>query len=311
MNQLPIEWKTRHVFCNLCRNDSASQLWVKDGFQYVRCENCGLVYVNPQLIPSEIQRIYEIGFQSKSSSKPTPTNTVAYEPILRWASQYRQTMQLLDVGCFKGHLLVAARDRGWVVHGTEISEQAAEYARIENKLDVFLGPLSQAGYASEMFDVVVMRDVIEHLSDPHDYLREVHRLLRPGGGLYIDTPNFDSLTRRLLGKEWSVFFPWHQYFFTAKTLQQLLRQSGFVIRRVQCLGMGPISCYNALRSLHQRQEIVSSSRRRLKAFAECRAPFLKRPYFFLQSIANAPFYVLSSIGVYVGSKIIVLTEKAG
>lgn len=309
MDPPSLKWKTQYVRCNLCGNDHASELWVKDGFRYVQCQICGLVYVDPQLLPSEIKRIYEIGYQSKSESKPQPVDYISYESVLHWATQYRQSERFLDVGCFKGYLLMAARNHGWSVFGTEISARAVEHAEQELGLDVFLGSLSEAGYPEQYFDVVVMRDVIEHLSDPLGYLQEIYRVLRPGGGIYIETPNFDSVTRYVFGKDWSIFFPWHQYYFTAQTLRLILREANLTVQGVWSIGVSPVSRYNAFRSLQQKQEIASSPRRGIKSFVRYELPFLRRLYFFLKSIGNAPFRLFSAWGVHVGTKLIVRAER--
>lgn len=302
-------WRTKPVKCNFCGLDHSSGLWVKDGFSYVKCSNCGLVYINPQLLPSEVERIYAIGYESKSASKPDPIDFLTYQPLLRWAARYNRTGRLLDVGCFKGYLLVAARSKGWEVFGTEISAGAVEYARQKQSLNIFLGSLPEAGYPEGYFDVVIMQDVIEHLSDPSGYLREIFRILRPGGGLYIDTPNFSSIARYILGKDWSVFFPWHQYYFTARTLRKMLEKAGFKVQNIRCTGLGPISSFNPFFSLQVRQEIVRSSRHSMKSFFRHRAPFLRRPYFFFRSIANIPFFVLSTFNIHIGSKMIALAES--
>ncbi len=309
MVETSTQWETRVVNCNLCGNDQVSLLWYKDRFRYVRCVQCGLVYVNPQLLPAEIERIYDTGYASKSESKPLPLDFLVYQPILDWAARYKQQLTFLDIGCFKGHLLLAAREQGWSVLGIEISQKAVEYARKEHGLDVFLGPLPEASYPPSHFDVAIMQDVVEHLSSPKLYLQEVFRVLRPGGGIYIETPNFDSATRYVLGKEWSVFFPWHQYYFTPRTLKKMLEEVGFVVRKVRCVGLGPLSRYDALRAIVERKEMVSASRRRLKSIAELPIPYFKKTLLSIFWVSDLPFRFLSLIGIHIGTKMIVFAEK--
>lgn len=309
MERVLTDWQTRSICCNLCGEDRISELWVKDGFRYVQCRECGLVYVNPQLFQEEIERIYEIGFQSKSESKPAPTDFLSYQPVLQWAAPYRQNGRFLDVGCFKGHLLLAAQNQGWNVFGTEISEQAVENARNEQGLEVFLGALPEASYPDQHFDVVIMQDVIEHLDDPLGYLREIQRILRPGGGLYMDTPNFGSLTRFFLGKEWSIFFPWHQFYFTAGTLNDMIQKAGLKTQKIECINLSPVSRYNAFRSMEQRQEIARSSRLSIKFWLRHKVPFLKKLYLFSKLCGNIPMRILSILGVHIGSKIILTASK--
>jgi 2-polyprenyl-3-methyl-5-hydroxy-6-metoxy-1,4-benzoquinol methylase len=65
---------------------------------------------------------------------------------------------------------------------------------------VFHGEIEDAGFDDDRFDVVVLSEVVEHLTDPRTLLNEVHRILRPGGLLWATTPNGSGLSWRLLGE---------------------------------------------------------------------------------------------------------------
>ena len=80
------------------------------------------------------------------------------------------------------------------------------------------------------FDAAVMSEVIEHLFDPRVVLTAIRSALAPGGVLAITTPNFDAVSRFVLGKNWDVISPLeHMYYFTAQTLGRLLEQTGFEV----------------------------------------------------------------------------------
>ena len=83
-----------------------------------------------------------------------------------------------------------------------------------------------------------MLHVIEHMPDPAQNVRELRRVLRPGGMLVVETPRFDSLMFKLLGRrERSINNSHgHIYFFTVPTLSRLLEQNGFEIVRVDMVG---------------------------------------------------------------------------
>jgi SAM-dependent methyltransferase len=77
-----------------------------------------------------------------------------------------------------------------------------------------------------------MNHVIEHLPDPLGTLRLIHRLMKSGGHLVIETPRYDSLTFKLLGRrERSVRCDGHVYFFTSETLTRLCEAAGFRITK--------------------------------------------------------------------------------
>jgi SAM-dependent methyltransferase len=89
------------------------------------------------------------------------------------------------------------------------------------------------------YDVVVMLELLEHVERPASYLAEAHRLLRPGGGLLLSMPDYDSLTRRLIGAEWRIFSPEHLHYFTRQSLMSALRATGFSHVTISCVNWNP------------------------------------------------------------------------
>jgi 2-polyprenyl-3-methyl-5-hydroxy-6-metoxy-1,4-benzoquinol methylase len=142
---------------------------------------------------------------------------------------------MLDVGCAAGYFLNAARLHFDPV-GIEPSRKAADFARSQLKLNVQQGALAEAAFADNSFDVVTLSDVIEHLPDPAAELREIHRITRPGGLLYVMTPNIASLAARLLGSKWWGLRPAHVYYFSPATLSDMVRKAGFDVVSVKTYG---------------------------------------------------------------------------
>ena len=96
----------------------------------------------------------------------------------------------LEIGCGKGGLLHILRQQGRDVRGVEIDEwMIAESRRLYGDLPITASDGYELGYPDGMFDVVISFDVIEHIPDTDRHLREVHRLLRPGGRYLLQTPN--------------------------------------------------------------------------------------------------------------------------
>jgi 2-polyprenyl-3-methyl-5-hydroxy-6-metoxy-1,4-benzoquinol methylase len=223
--------EARIVACSLCGGVQARTLFVRHGFRYEACGNCGLVRVNPQLTQQAIADIYRHGYEAKSANT-APVDaplSAAERGILDALAHYAGSAgRLLDVGCFQGRFLHAAARSGWQATGTEIARDAADYARKNRGLDVRLGPLEEIRFADGSFDAVVLLDVIEHVPDPRRTMEEVRRVLRPGGIAYLWTPNFDCITRRIARGHWgAVVFPWHLHYFNAHTLGRLATVAGF------------------------------------------------------------------------------------
>ena len=135
--------------------------------------------------------------------------------------------RLLDVGCGLGHLLSGV-DPSWQRHGIEISGYAAEKAAAYG--EIHHGDLESAGYPDRFFDVVTLYHVIEHMEDPERELREIKRVLKPGGWLIAGTPNFDSACARRFGDNFRLLNDaTHISLFSAESLRRLLEDNGFSV----------------------------------------------------------------------------------
>jgi len=140
--------------------------------------------------------------------------------------------RVLDVGCGNGNHLYSLRELGWQVVGVEPDAEAARYARMELGLDVRPTTLEEAGLATESVDVALMLHVLEHVPDPLRTLHEVHRILKPGGYLMVETPDVAGWPARLFRSWWfHLDAPRHLYLFTSHTLSALLHAAGF--RRIE------------------------------------------------------------------------------
>jgi len=133
---------------------------------------------------------------------------------------------LLDIGCNEGRGLVLYAQNGFQAEGLELNENAAAVARAKG-FRVMPAALERLAPA-EPFDVVVLSNVIEHLPDPVAALQTVHRLLRPGGQVWISCPNGNSLWRRVFGRRWiNYHVPFHLWHFSPDTLREILTRADF------------------------------------------------------------------------------------
>lgn len=135
---------------------------------------------------------------------------------------------ILDIGCGRGQLLHAFLVRGWKVMGTEMSERSAAHARERLGIPVQIGELASLHFPENHFDVVVLWHVLEHVRDPHGFLTETQRILRPGGVLVVGVPNFGSLEARISREKWfPLDVPRHLTHWTPDTLDAVLVKAGF------------------------------------------------------------------------------------
>ncbi|WP_312678764.1 class I SAM-dependent methyltransferase [Stutzerimonas nitrititolerans] len=134
---------------------------------------------------------------------------------------------LLDVGCGDGAYLALVRDCGWKVTGVEPDSLAANNARTIGL--TVCGDLSILLDNKELFDVITLSHVIEHVHDPLKTLRDCFDLLRPGGQIWLETPNTDSLVHQEFGEKWrGLEAPRHLVLFNKHTLMSAVNNVGFV-----------------------------------------------------------------------------------
>jgi SAM-dependent methyltransferase len=137
--------------------------------------------------------------------------------------------RLLDVGCGSGAFLAQMAALGWRAEGIDPDPAAVAGAR-DAGLTVTQGTLADLdpGEHAGAFDAVTLSHVIEHLHDPAANLRRINLLLRPGGLLWIATPNLEALGLRRFGRDWlGLDPPRHLVLFTRASLERLLRGTGF------------------------------------------------------------------------------------
>jgi 2-polyprenyl-3-methyl-5-hydroxy-6-metoxy-1,4-benzoquinol methylase len=153
-----------------------------------------------------------------------PITRTRYLELLERFASYGVGGTILDVGCGKGDFVEAATSAGWVASGIELSQSAIDVAvgfgLPVRKLDFFSHEIKLSS-----LDVVTMFEVIEHVANPGDFLRRAEEIVRPGGLVYLTTPNFDSLDRRILGINWKALHREHVNYFTAATLRTLIGKS--------------------------------------------------------------------------------------
>ncbi|MCU0726292.1 MAG: class I SAM-dependent methyltransferase [Planctomycetes bacterium] len=256
--------------------------FVKTGLRYGVCAGCGGAFARRP--PGEESR-YRDYLPELTRTLPEATRR-RYRELLSTFEPWRRTGRLLDVGCGSGFFVAEARAAGFEAEGTEVSAAAVEFAWGRG-LPVHLGTLSRAGLPAGTFDVITLFEVVEHLPDPGGLVAEAAALLRPGGLLYLTTPNYGGLTRRLLGPAWSVIAPEHVSLFTPRSLRILLRRAGLAPVRIGSRNLLPHELARALRG--RRPAAPGSSMGRtveVQAAVEAR-PALRA----LKRIANAALSV--------------------
>jgi SAM-dependent methyltransferase len=245
MNNPAAEVTEGNPECILCgREGDVGMRFVKNGHPIYRCLTCGLMFVFPQPSSEELVQLYDsdyyrrgdkylIGDEAKTESLTCDEDAQK----LKVVKTYKSAGRLLDVGCAMGGFLSLARREGFDVQGVEVSEFCAQYVKKHHDIDVHNGDLLSAQFHANMFDVVTMWDVLEHLGDPQGAVSEAYRIIRPGGFLCVSTGDSGSVCARIMAKLWHLLTPpQHLFYFTKKSLQKCLVRSSFKVKNLSCPG---------------------------------------------------------------------------
>jgi len=198
--------------------------------QIVRCNGCGLVYVNPQLVSEKLVSLYS-EMEDPTYHVEASGRKVAFRRILKQLERLRRCdsspVRLLDVGAATGLLLEEAEKLGWYAVGVEPSKWAARVASEEHGLQVHCGTLDNCPFEKKSFDFITAVDVLEHVSDPRGLLEEFHNWLKPDGIACVVTPDFESLAARVLKQKWWHIRQAHQYYFSEHTLARMIESTNY------------------------------------------------------------------------------------
>ncbi|MCA9052865.1 MAG: class I SAM-dependent methyltransferase [Planctomycetaceae bacterium] len=210
----------------------------------LRCRRCGLGQLAPLPSEADVRGVYESAAYAGAYDQAGEQFVVNPRDAARTLQPRFEMLQrllahgekILDVGASRGHFLAEARDRGWKIAGLEAGQNAIDFARSELGIEIQAGTIETAALPEGEFDCVHLSHVLEHLRDPRGAVQRIRQLLRPGGVFVVEVPNeFGDLFTRC--RQWFLRRPptanvvpsTHLYFFTLRSLRQLLTDAGFEV----------------------------------------------------------------------------------
>jgi 2-polyprenyl-3-methyl-5-hydroxy-6-metoxy-1,4-benzoquinol methylase len=209
-------------------------------FGIFRCSNCGLYFVNPRISKKHILELYDSSyFHGKSwDDKTDYYSNYSNETRLRelealYCSQYEQMkrfigrddLAIVDVGCGLGFFsyFVQTKFPKAKITSLDISPEAVEHLK-QKGINAVLGDFLDVSLPNEGFDVVYMREVLEHLYEPYSYVKKVKSLLRKGGLFFYTTGNTDPVDNM---KNWGYVRPaGHVNYFNPSSIRALFERAG-------------------------------------------------------------------------------------
>jgi 2-polyprenyl-3-methyl-5-hydroxy-6-metoxy-1,4-benzoquinol methylase len=240
----------RFSSCLICNSTQLQNLEGYEANYLVKCKSCNFVFCERK--PSEQELVNHYLLYSRGTSISSIT-IHRYEQLLDEFERFRKTNNILDIGCGDGHFLEVAKARNWNVYGTEFTTEAIQVVR-KKGIKMKLGSLDPNNYENDFFDVVTSFEVIEHINNPVDEIRAIKMILRTGGLVYLTTPNFNSVSRNIVGANWNVIeYPEHLSYYTRSTIQKLFSTVGLKALKISTTG---ISLNRISRSIKPKNSFV-------------------------------------------------------
>ena len=226
--------------CPACDAPASRHLFDAREVPIKYCPACDLAFADPLPTPEELTAFYsddayfQGGHEGYGFCDQVAVGDRLRESLLeswpfldRLTSWLPQKGRLLDIGCGTGFRLSVASERGWDAQGIEPSAFASEVAREHYGQRCVTGSFFDIPFEDAHFDAVVLHAVIEHVTDPRALLGEAVRLLRPGGVLAIQTPNYGSRRVKMRGAAWNeIRPPEHIVMHSEQSLKRLAKGAG-------------------------------------------------------------------------------------
>lgn len=229
-----------NVTCGLCGLSSSKPFLEKFGGLYLQCNSCGFIYSDTEKINfTQYNKEHnELLIQAYADKHYSVKKQNLFKRKLKLFELYRKHNRILELGCNVGGFLLQANNQNWQSTGVEPVAAVADYGRSNYDLDIKACALEEAGFPDNHFDAIFSNAVLEHLQSPSRVLKEVFRVLRPGGVIFASTVNIESYTWHNIGETWKLVDPRaHLGLYTPTTLSLLFEKSGFNILKLNSQGV--------------------------------------------------------------------------
>ncbi len=211
---------------------------IQGAYSFARCATCELEQIFPLPTASQLKHLYESHYNFGGEQDTLYTklrerflSSLLYQLWCRLDGDISFHSRvgkgrLLDVGCNEGRGLKIYARHGFQAEGLELNENAADVAR---RAGFVVETVDLSSFQPrELYDIVILSNVLEHALNPVEMLGHVARLLRTGGQVWISCPNGKSWLRRAFGSSWiNWHIPFHISQFSTQTLSNVLSRAGF------------------------------------------------------------------------------------
>jgi|SRR3989344_1949297 len=240
--------------CEICNSENVKFLYkLRDRlynidnkmFNLFGCKSCGLLFINPKPSEKELSKYYPENYISKISKKDPRNNLIdllyrtyfekgrlplkiLFLPVKNLLRFLPKQGRVLDVGCGDGKFLRYCKNNGLEVSGVDLYIE-----KPIPELNIKKSDLLSTKFPNKSFDCITLNNVIEHVQNPEEILRECKRILKDNGRLVLNFPSPSSFNYRVFGKDWvSMDTPRHLFLFSIKSIKLLLKRNNMKITKI-------------------------------------------------------------------------------
>jgi len=246
---------SRSFCCRLCNSNSISLVASEESkgktYNIVHCDNCDLIQtvehyseVSPDYVDLKTSEIDDNRLWCQNKHK-----IPAFKQWFSTAKKYFscEKPSLLDVGCGTGGFLSFAASKGFIPFGFDASKAQVEYTQKQYPNARFANTFAEyskkMGESELKYDVITLWDVLEHIRNPSEFLKNASEFIKPEGYLFVSVPNGGAIYWKI--KIYSLFgkrpelIPWeHVFYYSTRSLKMSLEKAGFSVKKI-----GSVVCY--------------------------------------------------------------------
>lgn len=196
-------------------------------YQIVRCNLCGLVYSNPILDLEKISQLYKRSIYTYRAYEDDLIATYSYY-LRKYVVNITRNLSFLEIGCGNGFFLQHAKDLGFgSVTGVEPGSDTVRGASGSIRKKIINDIFRPKQFKPATFDVICCFQVLDHIPDPNEFMRECFKLLKPHGLMLCINHNIGALSSRLLGEKSPIIDIEHTYLYDQKTFPKIFSKHNF------------------------------------------------------------------------------------
>ncbi len=275
--------------CPVCSSSVHTRSFTKEGFDFVKCSDCGMLYTPQVLKQKVLKKFYEDEYYTQTwKFKSRYKDSLDYKKkyfsmIAKKIMKFKKKGTCLDIGCGTGDFLNVMKTKGWQCFGTELNSYARNFVKENYGVLVYDKELNK--FHTGEYDLISMSQLIEHIPDPKKALLHAHRVLKNKGLLFLAFPNEKGISILLKGKKADKFKGVeHINFFSKKTILKLLKNTGFELIYINSK---KIDLYGILIFFFRKRNIYQ---KRKKTFLNKEKPFVNKRMINIRTIFSACFY---------------------